>query len=106
MHGQKISQQPRDLLRLIPGVTLAELPEASWCCGSAGVYTITQPDQATKLQQRKVANIVATGASCVATANPGCHLQVARGLTSVGATIEVAHPVSLLARAYRREPVR
>jgi glycolate oxidase iron-sulfur subunit len=90
---------------MIPGVTLVELPEASWCCGSAGVYTITQPEQAAKLQERKTANIVATKASCVATANPGCHLQVARGLEAAGSSIEVAHPVSLLARAYRRERI-
>jgi glycolate oxidase iron-sulfur subunit len=103
VHGQKISKQPRQLLKMIPGVTLTELPESSWCCGSAGVYTITQPEQATKLQARKTANILATKASCVATANPGCHLQVLRGLDAAGAKIEVAHPVSLLARAYRRE---
>ena len=103
VHGQNITRQPRELLRMIPGVTLTELPEASWCCGSAGVYTITQPEQAGKLQARKTANILATGASCVATANPGCHLQVLRGLDAAGATIEVAHPVSLLAKAYRRE---
>jgi glycolate oxidase iron-sulfur subunit len=106
VHGQKISKQPRELLRMIPGVTLTELPESSWCCGSAGVYTITQPEQAAKLQVRKTANIIATGAACVATANPGCHLQVLRGLDAAGSRIEVAHPVSLLARAYRREKTR
>jgi glycolate oxidase iron-sulfur subunit len=55
---------------------------------------------------RKTANIVGTGAAWVATANPGCHLQIARGLASAGAPINVAHPVSLLARAYRREAGR
>jgi glycolate oxidase iron-sulfur subunit len=105
VHGQKISKQPRDLLRMIPGVTLIELPESSWCCGSAGVYTITQPEQAAKLQVRKTDNIIATKASCVATANPGCHMQVARGLDAAGSEIAVTHPVSLLARAYRREKV-
>lgn len=103
VHGQKIVKQPRELLRLLPGVTIRELTESSWCCGSAGVYTITQPEEATRLQARKTAHIIATGASCVATANPGCHLQVARGLDAAGADVDVAHPVSLLARAYRRE---
>jgi glycolate dehydrogenase iron-sulfur subunit len=103
VHGQKISREPRALLRLLPGVSLVELAESSWCCGSAGVYAITQPEQAERLLGRKTANIVATGANWVATANPGCHLQVARGLDAAGARIQVAHPVSLLARAYRRE---
>ena len=103
VHGQKISREPRALLRLLPGVSLVELPESSWCCGSAGVYAITQPEQAERLLGRKTANIVGTGARWVATANPGCHLQVARGLEAAGTRIQVAHPVSLLARAYRRE---
>jgi glycolate oxidase iron-sulfur subunit len=103
VHGQKIAKEPRALLRLLPGVELRELPESSWCCGSAGVYTITQPEQAELLLERKTRHIVATKASCVATANPGCHLQIARGLRSADADVDVVHPVSLLARAYRRE---
>jgi len=103
VHGQRISREPRSLLRLLPGVSLVELPESSWCCGSAGVYAITQPEQAERLLGRKIANIAATGASWVATSNPGCHLQIARGLDGAGAGVQVAHPVSLLARAYRRE---
>ena len=108
VHGQKISRQPRALLRSLPGVALVELPESSWCCGSAGVYAITQPEQAELLLGRKTANVMSTGAAWVATANPGCHLQLARGLAAVAAPVQVAHPVSLLARAYRREgsPVR
>ena len=103
VHGQKISRQPRTLLRLLPGVTLSELPESSWCCGSAGIYTLTQPDQAEKLLKRKVGHIATTGAEIVATANPGCHLQIARGLNDAAAGVRVMHPVSLLAAAYRRE---
>lgn len=103
VHGQKISRQPRALLRLLPGISLVELPESSWCCGSAGVYAITQPEQAELLLGRKTAHIVGTGASWLATSNPGCHLQIARGLDAAGARVQVAHPVSLLARAYRRE---
>jgi glycolate oxidase iron-sulfur subunit len=103
VHGQKISRQPRALLRLIPGVTLTELAESSWCCGSAGIYAITQPDQADALLRRKVGHIATTAAQIVATGNPGCHLQIARGLKAAGTPVDVAHPVSLLARAYRRE---
>ena len=103
VHGQKISRQPRDLLRLLPGVTLTELPESSWCCGSAGIYALTQPEQAEALLTRKVGHIQATGAEIVATANPGCHLQIARGLKNASVNVRVMHPVSLLAEAYRRE---
>ena len=106
VHGQKISREPRALLRLLPGTALVELPESAWCCGSAGIYAITQPEQADRLLDRKIANIAGTGAAWVATANPGCHLQIARGLAAAGAPIQVAHPVSLLARAYRREAVK
>jgi glycolate oxidase iron-sulfur subunit len=104
-HGQKVSAPPRDLLRLLPGVSLVELTESSWCCGSAGVYAMTQPAQAEALLQRKVGHLKATRATLVATANPGCHLQIARGLRDAGQPMDVAHPVSLLARAYRREGV-
>jgi glycolate dehydrogenase iron-sulfur subunit len=103
VHGQKVSAQPRALLRQLPGVTVVELPESTWCCGSAGVYALTQPDQAEALLRRKVGHINATGARLVAAANPGCHLQIARGLRDAGVGTEVAHPISLLASAYRRE---
>jgi glycolate oxidase iron-sulfur subunit len=102
-HGQKIVREPREVLRRIPGLSLVELPEATWCCGSAGVYAITQPEQAQDLLVRKAANIVSTQAQVVATANPGCQLQVARGLAAVKSPVEVVHPITLLARAYRRE---
>ena len=99
-HGQGISSEPRKILNAIPGVSLVELDDATHCCGSAGVYNITQPDQAGKLQKEKVACISKTGATTVATANPGCHLQIQNGL---GGQTKVAHPVSLLAQAYRLE---
>ncbi len=102
-HGQKVTRQPRELLAKIPGVKLQELPEASWCCGSAGVYNITQPEQSADLLSRKVANIQKTGVQYLAQSNPGCHLQIARGLAAAGSSTQVTQPVSLLARAYRRE---
>jgi glycolate oxidase iron-sulfur subunit len=104
VHGQKVFRQPRALLRVIPGLSLVELPEATWCCGAAGIYAITQPEQAELLLTRKVAHIVSTGAACVAAANPGCQLQIARGLDAAGARVDVVHPISLLARAYRAGP--
>jgi glycolate oxidase iron-sulfur subunit len=103
VHGQKVSLQPRAILERLPGISLVELPESTWCCGSAGIYALTQPVQADALLRRKVGHIAGTGATLVATANPGCHLQIARGLRDAGRSPNVVHPVSLLARAYRRE---
>lgn len=103
VHGQKVTQQPRQILRLLAGVKLVELKESSWCCGSAGVYSITQPEQSALLLERKVRHIQDTGAGILATSNPGCHLQIAAGLRAAGSDIELLQPVTLLARAYRRE---
>ena len=102
-HGQKITRQPREILRAIPGLELVDLPESSWCCGSAGIYNITQPETAGALRERKVGHILSTGAETVATSNPGCHLQISTGLRLRGRRVDVSQPVSLLARAYRQE---
>ncbi len=103
-HGQKISRAPREVLASIPGLTLAELPEGTWCCGSAGIYNITQPEMSAKLLARKLANIDQTGATIVASANPGCSVQLEAGARASGRPLEIVHPVSLLARAYRAAP--
>jgi glycolate oxidase iron-sulfur subunit len=100
-HGQGISRQPRELLRAIPGLTLRELPEASWCCGSAGVYSITQPEMSQKLLRRKIDCILTTGAGLVLTANPGCQLQLINGIRQQGLKIRVAHTMSVLAEALK-----
>lgn len=102
-HGQKITRQPRQVLRAIPGLELVELPESAWCCGSAGIYNITRPEMAAKLQKRKMDHIISTGVSVVAAANPGCHLQLVQGAKLANYSLEVAHPMTLLARAYRAE---
>jgi len=102
-HGQKVVTQPRQLLKAIPGIELVELTEATWCCGSAGIYNLTQPEMAGQLLERKVKHIRSTGARVVATANPGCLLQVINGCQAAGVTVRVAHPVTLLAEAYRAE---
>jgi glycolate oxidase iron-sulfur subunit len=106
-HGQKISSEPRDILRSIPGYRLAECAEATMCCGSAGVYSITQPETAAWLRDRKIGHLRATGAAIVATANPGCQLQIQQGLKSIDSAgenyLRVAHPIVLLAEAYHIE---
>jgi glycolate oxidase iron-sulfur subunit len=100
-HGQKITAQPRQLLRAIPGLKLVDLPESSWCCGSAGVYNLTQPEMAGELLRRKIGHIKSTGAQVVATANPGCLLQIINGARAEGIALRIVHPISLLAEAYR-----
>jgi glycolate oxidase iron-sulfur subunit len=102
-HGQKIVNQPRQLLRMIPNLRLVELTESSWCCGSAGVYNIVQPEMANQLLERKLQHIRSTGANTVATGNPGCLLQLINGAKQQGWKLRVVHPITLLAEVYRRE---
>jgi glycolate oxidase iron-sulfur subunit len=100
-HAQRISYQPRRLLKAIPGLELREMHESALCCGSAGIYNITQPAMADRLGSRKLDNAEATGASVVVTANPGCHLQLAGGLRARNSSMRVRHIVELLDEAYR-----
>ncbi len=102
-HGQKITTQPRQVLRAIPQLTLIELPESTWCCGSAGIYNLIQPEMATALLERKLRHIRGTRATIVATGNPGCLLQVINGARNENLPLRVVHPITLLAEAYRSE---
>jgi len=100
-HGQGIRSAPRDLLRSIPGIELIELADADTCCGSAGSYNLTEPEMARRLGDRKVANIRATGATCIAAANPGCVMQLQASMRRAGLDATVKHPIELLDQAYR-----
>jgi glycolate oxidase iron-sulfur subunit len=100
-HGQRITIQPRRVLKAIPNLQLVELAESNWCCGSAGIYNLLQPEMANDLLQRKLAHIRATGATLVATANPGCLLQLINGAKPLGLELRLVHPITLLAEAYR-----
>jgi glycolate oxidase iron-sulfur subunit len=100
VHGQKIKSEPRQLLAQIPELRLVELAESDWCCGSAGIYNLTQPEMATRLLHRKVGHVLATKAEAVVTANPGCILQIQAGLGAHAAKIDVLHLVEILDRAY------
>ncbi len=103
LHGQRISQQPRQMLAGIPGVQLVEMKEADWCCGSAGVYNLTHPEIAEAALAWKVTNIVESGAEVVVSANPGCIMQIAMGLQRAGHDIPVVHVMDLLGWAYGDE---
>ena len=97
VHGLGIREQPRELLRSIPGVNLVELAEADLCCGSAGSYNLTERAMARELAQRKVDNIIATGAQYVVLSNPGCEFQIAAELRRRSSPIRVMHMADFLA---------
>ena len=98
---QRISNAPREILSSIPGIQLVEMAESTVCCGSAGTYSIAQRDMSTRLGDRKARNIVATGATYMATGNPGCALQLSNALTRADSGIEVRYAVDILDEAYR-----
>src|SRR5580704_7377757 len=93
VHAQRISAAPRRLLALISGLRFVEMDESAVCCGSAGIYNLTEPEMAARLQRRKVAAIARTGATIVVTANPGCAMQVTAGLREAGYRATVKHLV-------------
>ncbi|HWZ17507.1 MAG TPA: heterodisulfide reductase-related iron-sulfur binding cluster [Ktedonobacteraceae bacterium] len=104
-HGQKVKQQPRELLRAIPGLTILNLKESDWCCGSAGIYNITNQEMASQLLERKMNNILASGANIVITGNPGCMMQIALGARRKGYELAVMHPVQLLDESYQAKGI-
>lgn len=99
LHGQKISEAPRKLIRAVPAVELVEMAMADQCCGSAGVYNVTETRAAMDILAAKMENVNATGAKLIVTANPGCMLQLRAGVQIHGAGQEVMHVVELLDRA-------
>jgi glycolate oxidase iron-sulfur subunit len=105
-HAQGVRSQPRELLRAIPGLTLTEIAEAALCCGSAGVYNLLNPKPATELGDRKARNVLATGASVLVTANPGCLMQIAASAQRLGAHLQLAHTVTVLDASIRGVPLR
>jgi glycolate oxidase iron-sulfur subunit len=104
VHGQGIRSFPRELLQAIPGVKYVELPEADMCCGSAGIYNITQPSMARQLLERKWQNVESTGAEVVASGNPGCHAWIEQASREHGAAVEVLHTVELLESSFSGLP--
>jgi glycolate oxidase iron-sulfur subunit len=99
LHAQRVSRQPRDLLRRIPGLELAEIEEAGLCCGSAGIYNVTNPVQSRQLQQRKLDHALKVGPDVIVTANPGCLLQLKSGLAERGSQVKVQHLAEVLDEA-------
>jgi glycolate oxidase iron-sulfur subunit len=97
-HAQGVREQPRALLRGIPGLELVEPADWELCCGSAGIYNLVQPEPAAELGRRKAANLAATGAEAIAAANPGCAIQISAYLER---PIPIHHPMTLLDHSIR-----
>jgi glycolate oxidase iron-sulfur subunit len=100
-HGQGVRAQPRALLQAIPGVELVSPLEGEICCGSAGIYNLVQPEPAAQLGARKAKHIAATHPDLIATANPGCILQIAAAGRDLGHEWPIFHPVQLIDASIR-----
>jgi len=101
LHAQRIRQQPRDVLQRIPGVSLVEMRDGDRCCGSAGIYNLTEPEMAERLGEQKVTNVEQTGADVVVSGNPGCLIQIRAGLARRGSTMRAVHLADFLDAATR-----
>jgi glycolate oxidase iron-sulfur subunit len=99
LHAQRISRQPRQLLEQVPGLALVEIEEAGLCCGSAGVYNVTNPRQSRELQRRKLDHALQVAPDLIVTANPGCLLQLRAGLAQRGSRVPVKHLAEVLDEA-------
>ena len=98
-HAQRITAQPRELLRAIPELELVELPDAGTCCGSAGIYNLLQPEAAAELGQRKAEAVRAAAAPLLISANPGCSLQITSALAEH--QVAAAHTAEVLDASIR-----
>ena len=103
-HAQGVSAQPRQVLRTIPKLEILEIPDAALCCGSAGIYNLVQPDTAAQIGDLKVKNCLSTGADLIASANPGCLVQISSGLKRAGRRVPVLHMIELLDAAIQATP--
>jgi len=100
-HAQRIKEQPRQVLKEIPGLELVEMPEADLCCGSAGIYNLVQPEMSQNLLDRKMVNVKRNNVDYLVAGNPGCLLQIQKGIKNNSLNIKTAHPVELLDWSYR-----
>ena len=101
---QHLREQPRALLRAIGGVQVVDVPNGDMCCGAAGLYNVLEPEMSSELRRRKAEAVASTGAEVVASANPGCTMQIEAGCRELGSPIRALHPVEILDLAYAAEP--
>ena len=105
-HAQRIREAPRAILRAIPGLRLVEMAAPDRCCGSAGLYSAVQPEMSARVLEAKMGDVASTGASVVATANPGCTLQLRAGSRRHGVDADALHVIELLEESYRAGSAR
>jgi glycolate oxidase iron-sulfur subunit len=103
LHAQRISAPPLAVLAAIPGMTLVPLIDAEYCCGAAGIYNLLEPATSDAVLRPKLAHIAESGATLVATGNPGCLMQIGAGLRQAGSRARTVHPVDLLDASYARK---
>jgi glycolate oxidase iron-sulfur subunit len=103
-HAQRIRAAPRNLLAAIPGLQLTEMEHPDQCCGSAGLYMLTEPEMASRILDAKMADIGSTRATTIVTANPGCMMQLDRGARRAGIRADIRHVVELIDEAYGGVP--
>ena len=99
-HAQRIKKQPRDLIRMVPGVELVEMRHADLCCGAAGLYSTLEPEMSGRILEEKLDDVTSTGADVLVVGNPGCQMQLESGLRHRGSSIRVQHLSELLATAF------
>ncbi len=100
-HAQRIKDQPREVIKQIPGLEFIEMPESDLCCGSAGIYNLVQPEMSQSLLERKMNNVKQNKVDYLVAGNPGCLLQIQKGIKNNGLNIKTAHPVELLDWSYK-----
>jgi glycolate oxidase iron-sulfur subunit len=100
VHAQRISKQPRQLIKAVPGVELVEMHHPDICCGSAGIYNVLEPELSGRILEEKMDDLLGTDAELVVTANPGCQMQLEAGLRRRGRSVPVRHLAELVAAAY------
>jgi glycolate oxidase iron-sulfur subunit len=103
VHAQKVRSAPREVLQAIPGLELIEMGSPDRCCGSAGVYSFAQRQMSLRLLDDKMDDVASTGAATIATANPGCMMQLEAGLRRHKLPGRAVHIVELLDESYRAE---
>ena len=104
-HAQRVREAPRALLLETPGLTLLEIPDGDQCCGSAGIYNLVSPESADEIGRRKAGNVLSTKAELLASANPGCALQIRKMLDGQGAMLPMAHPLEILDASIAGRPL-
>jgi glycolate oxidase iron-sulfur subunit len=104
VHGQRVADAPRELLRRIPGLELVAHEDPASCCGAAGIYNLTHRAMSQAVLARKLRSLAAADPDLIATGNPGCLMQLRGGAARAGLRAEVVHPIALLARAYFPSP--